>query len=357
MATGQDEAGGSKVGSSQSFDRQTSLGFAKIDVMETVLFDPPPQQLQSVGDLIGRAVRLYRKNIKLFFHVLIWPTVFLTAAKVAFHWGVTNFSLRFDQKDWTLMGISAFVALIGILGLISVGFYLTLKQLAFIRLVDGYDSTYNNANAYVMRRKWKIVGLILLSYLFIIGTSILWLVAMSVCMAFFKANTASTYPLFAGIVFSLIGFLVTITITSIALYLAFGVGACEDLPIVGLFKRSLSLLFQDFWRAGYFCTLLFIALMAVQYPLSLPIVLVSIFEFMRQGMTTDFVTDPGKMPFYFTLVNQAWESIISMVTWPISFMATGLFYYDLRMRKEGIDLLRQLDSISKPAAAIAEEKP
>ncbi len=326
-------------------------------MMETVLFDPPPQQLQSVGDLIGRAIRLYRKNFKLFFHVLLWPTVFLTTAKVAFHWGVTNFSVRFDQKDWTLMGISAFVALIGILGLISVGFYLTLKQLAFIRLVDGYDSTYNDANAYIMRRKWKIVGLILLSYLFIIGTSILWLVAMSVCMAFFKANTASTYPLFAGIVFSIIGFLVTITITSIALYLAFGVGACEDLPIVGLFKRSLSLLFQDFWRAGYFCTLLFIALMAVQYPLSLPIVLVSIFEFMRQGMTTDFVTDPGKMPFYFTLVNQAWESIISMVTWPISFMATGLFYYDLRMRKEGIDLIRQLDSISKPAAAIAEEKP
>ena len=339
-----------------SIDRQAKLGFAKIDGMETVLFDPPPQQLQSVGDLIGRAIRLYRKNIKLFFHVLLWPTIFLTVAKVAFHWGITSLSLRFDQKDWTLMGASAVIALIGILGLISVGFYLTLKQLAFIRLIDGFDSTYKSANAYIMRRKWKIVGLILLSYFFIVGTSIFWLVAMSVCMAFFKANTASTYPLFAGIVISLIGFLVTMTITSVALYLAFGVGACEDLSIVGLFRRSLSLLFQDFWRAGYFCTLLFIALMVIQYPLSLPIVLVSIFEFLRQGMTTEFITDPGKMPFYFTLVNQAWESIISMVTWPISFMATGLFYYDLRMRKEGIDLIRQIDHISKPFAAIAEDK-
>lgn len=122
MATGHDEQGGNEVGnSSHSFDRQTSLGFAKIDGMETVLFDPPPQQLQSVGDLIGRAIRLYRKNIKLFFHVLLWPTIFLTAAKVAFHWGITNSSVRFDQKDWTMMGISAFVALIGLLSLIEIG--------------------------------------------------------------------------------------------------------------------------------------------------------------------------------------------------------------------------------------------
>ncbi len=96
--------------------------------------------------------------------------------------------------------------------------------------------------------------------------------------------------------------------------------------------------------------------MVIQYPLSLPVVLVSIFEFMRQGMSPEFLTDPGKMPFYFTLVSQTWESIIGIVLWPISFMATGLYYYDLRMRKEGIDLIRQIDLLTKPAPAIVEEK-
>ncbi len=357
MATGQDEQGGNEVGnSSHSFDRQTSLGFAKIDGMETVLFDPPPQQLQSVGDLIGRAIRLYRKNIKLFFHVLLWPTVFLTAAKVAFHWGITNFSVRFDQKDWTMMGISAFVALIGMLSLIVVGLFLQLRQLSFIRLVTGFADNYQEAYAYIMQRKWKIIGLVALSYIAIFASIIFWSIVVSVCMAFFKANSATTYALLGGMIFGLIGLTVSLTISCICLYFAFAVGACEDLSVSGLFKRTVSLVFQDFWRAGYFCTLLFIALVVISYPLSLPLVLVSIFEFMRQGMSPEFLTDPGKMPFYYTLFNQTWESIVSIITWPISFMATGLFYYDLRMRKEGIDLIRQIDIISKPVAAIAEEK-
>lgn len=338
--------------------RQTGLGFAKIDGMDTAIFEPPPQQLQSVGDLIGRSIRLYRKNIKLFFHVLLWPTVFLTAAKVVFHWGVTNLSVRFDQKDWTMMGVSGVAALLGMLSLIVVGLFLQLRQLSFVRLVTGFADNYADANAYIMKRKWKIISLVALSYIAVIVSVVFWSIVVSVCMALFKANTAATYPLLAGIIFGLLGMVVSVTITCIALYLAFAVGACEDLSVGALINRTMAMVFQDFFRAGYFCTLLVIALMVIGYPLSLPLVLVSLFEFMRQGMTPDFLTDPGKMPFYYTLINQSWESIVSIITWPISFMATGLFYYDMRMRKEGIDLVRQIDSINAPAAAgiTTEEK-
>lgn len=339
-----------------SNDRQTSLGFARIDEMERALFEPPPQQLQSVGDLIGRSIRIYRKNIKLFFHVLLWPTVFLTASKVAFHWGITSFSMRMDQKDWTMMGISGVVALLGVLSLLVVGLFLQLRQLSFIRLVTGFADNYADAYAFVMKRKWKIIGLIILAYIAIIVSVIFWSIIVSVCMAFFKANSATTYLLFAGMIFGLIGMAISVTVTCIALYFAFAVGACEDLSVGGLFSRTVSLVFQDFWRAGYFCTLLFIALVVISYPLSLPLLLVSIFEFMRQGMSPEFLTDPGKMPFYYTLFNQSWESIVSIITWPISFMATGLFYYDQRMRKEGIDLVRRIDLISQPATAIAEDR-
>jgi hypothetical protein len=324
--------------------------------METAAFDPPPQQLQSVGDLIGRSIRIYRKNIKLFFHVLLWPTIFLTAAKVAFHWGVTSFSLRLDQKDWTMVIISGIAAVLGILSLIGVALFLQLRQLSFIRLVTGFADNYADAQAYIMKRKWKIIGLVTLAYVAIIASVTFWSIIVSVCMAFFKANTATTYLLFAGMLFGLLGLVVSITITCIALYFSFAVGACEDLSLGGLFNRTFALVFQDFWRSGYFCSLLFIALMVIGYPLSLPLVLVSIFEFMRQGMSPDFLTDPGKMPFYYTLFNQSWESIVSIITWPISFMATGLFYYDQRMRKEGIDLIRRIDDINKPAGLVAEDR-
>lgn len=324
--------------------------------MEKAIFEPPPQQLQSVGDLIGRSIRLYRKNIKLFFHVLLWPTVFLTAAKVAFHWGVTNLSLRADQKDWSMMGVSAAVALVGILGLIVAAVYLQLRQLSFIRLVTGFADTYKEAYDYISQRKWKILSVVFIAYMAIFFSAAFWGVVVSVCMAFFKANTATTYVLLGGMLVGLIGLLVSVTIACIALYFAFAVGACEDLSIGGLCSRTWSLVFQDFWRSGYFCTLLFIALMVISYPLSLPLLLLSMFEFIRQGMSPDFLTDPGKMPFYYTLCNQTWESIVSIITWPISFMATGLFYYDLRMRKEGIDLVRQINLLENPAAATRDQQ-
>jgi len=324
--------------------------------METAVFEPPPQQLQSVGDLIGRSIRIYRKNIKLFFHVLLWPTVFLTASKVAFHWGITNLSLRVEQKDWAMMGISGVVAVLGMLSLIFVGLFLQLRQLSFIRLVTGFADNYADAYSYIMKRKWKIIGLMMLAYVAIIVCVIFWSVVITVCMAFFKANTSTTYLLFAGMIFGLLGLTISLTVTCIGLYFAFAVGACEDLSVGSLFNRTFALVFQDFWRAGYFCTLLFIALIVISYPLSLPLLLVSIFEFMRQGMSPEFLTDPGKMPFYYTLFNQTWESIISIITWPISFMATGLFYYDQRMRKEGIDLVRRIDLLNQRSAQIADER-
>lgn len=318
--------------------------------MESTAFEPPPQQLQSVGDLIGRAVRIYRKNYKLIFHVLMWPTIFMTASKVAFHWGVTNLSIRMDHKDWSAIGLAGLVATIGMLSLIGVGFFLQLRQLSFIRMVTGFASSYKEAQDYVMHRKWKIFGLIALAYMSIMFSVFFWAVVISVCAAFFKSNSPTTYALAAGMFLGFVAMLISSSIACVALYFSFAVGACEDLSVGALFGRTFSLVFQDFWRASYFCLLLFIALIVISYPLSLPLVLISIFEFLRQGMTTEFLTDPGKMPFYYTLFNQTWESIVSIITWPISFIAIGLFYYDLRMRKEGIDLVRRLDVISPPAA-------
>lgn len=318
------------------------------------MFDPPPQQLQSVGDLIGRAVRLYRKNYKIFFHVLLWPTVFLTAGKVAFHWGLVNITAKADAKDWTQLGLAAVVALVGLLSLFIVGFILQLRQLAFIRMAAGFSREYKDAYAYISRRKWSIIGLITLAYMAFFGTSIFWMIEMGICAAFFKVGNASTYGAFVGLVLGGFGFFASLAVAGVALYLSLAVGACEELSIGSLFGRTMSLLFSNFWRSSFFCSLLFIVVLTISYPLSLPMVLVSIFEFVRQGMSTEFLTDPQRMPFYYTLFNQSWESIVSIITWPISFMAVGLFYYDLRMRQEGIDLIDRINTVNLPVGALNE---
>lgn len=317
------------------------------------MFDPPPQQLQSVGDLIGRAVRLYRKNYKLFFHVLLWPTVFLTAGKVAFHWGLVNITSNADMKDWSQIGIGVVVSSIGMLALLIVSFVLQLKQLAFIRLFTGVSKTYEHANSIIMQKKWRILGMTALSYFALFAIFIFWISEISISLAFSKGgNALAVFPII-GIVFGITGFAFTLTSLVICMYIAMGVFANENITWK-IFSRIATLFFSNFWRSIFFFGLLSVTVIVLSYPLSLPLVSLSLFEFIRQGLTTEFLTNPNKMPLYFTLLNQVWESVISMITWPVVFIATGLFYYDTCMRSDGIDLLDRLQEIADPTGALNE---
>src|SRR4030095_1145980 len=61
----------------------------KILTGDHALFDPPSDHPQSVCDLIGRAFRVYRRKIPLFFKVLIGPTIFATVGSLGLQWAVT----------------------------------------------------------------------------------------------------------------------------------------------------------------------------------------------------------------------------------------------------------------------------
>ena len=42
------------------------------------------------------------------------------------------------------------------------------------------------------------------------------------------------------------------------------------------------------------------------------------------------------------IVSQVWEQLVSMIVTPISFTCFGLYYCDLRMRQEGLDLIERV---------------
>jgi len=152
-----------------------------------------------------------------------------------------------------------------------------------------------------------------------------------------------------------LGFLACIVIGVLVYYLAYSIVACEDYSIGGMISRSFKLLFQDFWRSLYFGLLLICAVTLISYPLALPMVLLTLFEFFRQGMSADYLTDPSKMPFYWMVLNQIWESLVNIVIlWPIAVVAFGLYYYDLRMRQEAVDLVQRLKLMAAEASPLAE---
>ena len=49
------------------------------------------------------------------------------------------------------------------------------------------------------------------------------------------------------------------------------------------------------------------------------------------------------MPVHIIMLNQAWEGLINMLIWPLFFLAFGIFYLELRVRSEALDLNSRLD--------------
>lgn len=302
-------------------------------------------------------MRFYRNNAQQFFQALLWPTVFLTLAKILFQWGITHGSLRFDSKDWGGVVLAGAFVVVGFLGLIVTSFFIQLRQMAFIRMANGFAETYREAYQFISGRKWRILGLGILGLLGFVGLFVFWMIEVSISTAFIKSGKTGAAVSAFGIGIGSFGMIVSFIIFALVAYMAYPVVACEDRSIGAWISRSFKLLFKDFWRALGFAILLAVAISLVSYPLSLPMVLLAVFEFFRQGMSAEYLTDPSKTPFYWMVLNQTWESIINVILWPVTFLGFGLFYYDLRMRQEAIDLVQRVELIEKEQSPKESSSP
>lgn len=308
------------------------------------VFEPPPSQLQSVGDLIGRAARAYRNNIPLFFHVLLWPTIFATAARVVMQWGLTR-GLKEHHGDFTRLGIAIACIVVGILAVMAAGWILTLRQLAFVRMINGFSASYREAIEFINQRQWRTMGAFIVAYAIGVVACFVWGFLMAISAVFLKGGSVFTIASLLGMTISVVGFVATMVIFMVVGFVICGVLACEDTGIGNSLTRAFSLSFKDIWRSLLFGILLMVTITLLSYPLTLPMVLLSLFEFFRQGMAADVLTDPYKLPFYCLVIDQVWEALVSLALWPLMFLSIGLFYYDLRMRKEALDIVQRLGQL------------
>ena len=77
----------------------------------------------------------------------------------------------------------------------------------------------------------------------------------------------------------------------------------------------------------------------------------SALEFFRHGMSAEHLADPTKVPMYILVLTQAWESLVNMLLWPVTWLTYGLYYYDLRVRQEGLDVLQNLRLLEQRSAS------
>ena len=300
----------------------------------------------SVGDLIGRAFRFWRLHIPLIMQVLLWPTVISIAGKIGIQWGITLFA----RKDFSIWPAAALAIGAGFIITIVTAFLLILRNIALIRLCNGFADDFKEAYEYVRTRSGTLIGLVVLGTILISGVMLLWIGELVIAAVLFRPGTALVFVMAFAMWIGLVG-----VILSAIMYWAIGAVvmsamACEEKGIGALIGRGFSLTFNDFGRSLFFAILLIVTVYSLHYPLSLPAICVTVFELFRHGVSSAN-SNPMHMPLYVLVFTEAWESIVNMFIWPVTWLAFGQFYYDLRIRQEGLDVLQTLNQIEKVGAA------
>ena len=278
------------------------------------------------------------------------PTIFASIGALALQWVVSYGAASIaESKDFSGAVGLFFLGFIATIVLSLSGWVMTIRQLALVRVLIGFSPDYVSADKIMFKRKFAILGIYFAGGLFLGIVIMLWFLP-ALLMSF--VGGSQTKPLFVsiGALITVLGLFLSCAVYALAGLIALCVLACEDETVPGIIGRSLKLTLGSFWRALGFGLLLMLVFSVITYPLSLPVVAITLFDLFRHGLATDTLPDTYKAPIYVMVINQVWESLVGLVLRPSIFFAFALFYYDLRMRTEGLDIARRLESLQSRAA-------
>ena len=308
------------------------------------MFLPPPQNPQSIGDLVGQAFRVFRQNALFVFRCLLFPSLLSALGSLGLRW-CTSYSLNSQDLMPAILPLVS-IALSSLLLLLWAQWTLALRNLCFVRMATGYSPTYESSYAYVRRKRWTVLAFYLLYWIVPTALAFLWAVELFASAWLLGAGTLfGTVALIGailGLVGGLFGLAASLGLTSLATLIVFGVLACEDRPLLEILGRAIGLAIRDFWRGNAFLLLVLTALTAVFIALSLPLIVTSALEVYQGGTLAEATsqTPPWIMAF-----EEFWMAVVNIVLWPVLWVAGGLYYYDLRLRQEGLDIDRQIEGL------------
>jgi hypothetical protein len=302
----------------------------------------------STGDVIDRAVRLYRRNFTALVAIVAVPSVIGYLAGLAFTTGYAKLLTSVAIPGSAGMEGSALLLLI--LGLIGqpVWFFVyvfTVTGLARViadHLMLGETITVRRCFSAARQRLGDIALLALLMFgvLFLIGivASVIFF-AVFMVVAIVVGVTASTgMPQWLGVALLIIFSLLAVA-AGIALFLIVAariVFLPQVLMIEGMsagssLGRSMSLGQGNWYRVGAILLFTYFVSLSMLAALTLPVILG--LELFSSSSSVEFVLTPAGSAIYSAFNHTA--NLLSLPIWIVSFT---LLYFDNRVRKEGYDM-------------------
>lgn len=295
----------------------------------------PINQELSPGDIVGVAFTTLRRNIGFTCKVLLVPTIASTLGSIAMQWPLSR------PAEWTTsiagMGSLLVVGLIGLVVSLIAKWVLTLRLLALKRMAGGFSGDWQESYATVLQRKWQVVALWILTVIVSIGLLVGWIVPFVFAYRNYRSSDELVVPLLLSFGFLIIAF----SAVFFGLLMSLCIIACEKLSFKDSIDRAVKLVFGNFGRCLGFSFAFFLTVSIITYPLSMPIVLMGLWDTYKLGVSHNAT----EMPIHTMIFGHVWESFITLLISPLFAFAFVILYVDLLNRKEGLDLRRRLNAL------------
>jgi len=298
-----------------------------------------PLRPLALGDILNGAITAIRRNpaatVGLAAIVLGISGIATTAVALALHGSLTNAetglsagSVDLNNLQNSLASLGVIFAVSAVVGLIALVVLTGMLTAVIGRGVLGQQVSIGQAWRVVRPRLAAVFGVTLLTWLILAVLWIPYVVILIVLIA--------THLTVLAAIFGIVGFLAMIAaevITWIRFSLAPPVVVLEQLGPAAALRRSWQLVSRSFWRLfGIFLLTVIIVTIAgliLQIPFDIVKSLVG-GGFGSIGATTSTAS---------IIVSGIGSIVVGAITRPVLAGVTVLLYVDMRMRKEGLDLV------------------
>ncbi|MCI0525172.1 MAG: hypothetical protein L0Y75_07905 [Acidobacteria bacterium] len=309
----------------------------------------------SAGDIIDRAVRLYRRNFLALLRIVIAPSLVAYAGSILMSIGWRNLTLlRGDARvaiTFTMILVGFTTWAIG-----KAAFYAVLggsSRSLVSHFFEGKPILARDVYRAVRGRIWSLVGATIMIGLLIMGLMMIVYFVISILAAIFilmMATIISDLPRWMQMIFTGAFTVVAVAALAAAFLLIYSrivyvpqILMVEGKGVFNSIGRSFSLAGGEIRRIGA----LFLFWIYVSWSVLLLL-------FLPLGYISDWITplNPDQ-PLWYSIAWQTVTQLSEILLMPIFMIGCTLLYLDSRVRKEGFDveLLANLTLAPPPAAA------
>lgn len=306
------------------------------------MFEALSNTLMSLGDIVGRGFRTFRQQIALIFSILFLPSFLSQLSMAGLHFDFMSFVHQHN------IGFNLIILVIIALGCLMLNIFAqwqtALRSVAIVRMVVNAPLSYPESLKHILPKQPKLIAIFLLSSVLPLLVLSFWGgIDLALCLIW-PSNPFGVALFRALLIVDLAATLVSLSFVLLWCFISFSVLACEDYPLGEILIRSFRLTRQGLWRGCLFMLLLVVSITALQSACRLPLIIVSVTDVVWRGIPD--VQTLFKSGFHTSMAVSAiavfLESLVSVLVCGIGCVTFGVYFYDLRQRIEGTDLLNKI---------------